>query len=113
VRFLAPNRLQITNNGVATVIGFEGGVRYSLMANIGDTPDAFGMASPTTFGSITATEVRFNSEGALVDASNNPINGTIFLAVPQTPRSFRAVTVLGSTGRVRGYKWDGRQWKRA
>jgi prepilin-type N-terminal cleavage/methylation domain-containing protein len=113
VRFVGTNMLQITNGAEVTDIGFEGGVKYSLMANIGDTPDAFGMASPTTFGSITQTQIRFNSEGALVDSGNSPINGTVFLGVPELPLSFRAVTVLGSTGRVRGYKWDGRHWKRA
>ena len=113
VRFVGANVLQIANGGEVTNLGFEGGVTYSLMPGIGDTPDAFGVASPTTFSSITQTQVQFNSEGALVDAANSPINGTVFLAVPNLPLSFRAVTVLGSTGRVRGYKWDGRQWKRA
>jgi prepilin-type N-terminal cleavage/methylation domain-containing protein len=113
VRFVGTNVLQIANAGEVTNLGFEGGVRYSLMPNIGDTPDAFGVASPTTFASMTQTQIQFNSEGALVDSSNSPINGTVFLAVPNLPLSFRAVTVLGSTGRVRGYKWDGRQWKRA
>jgi prepilin-type N-terminal cleavage/methylation domain-containing protein len=113
VRFVGTNMLRVTNGGEVTDIGFEGGVKYSLMSNIGDTPDAFGVASPTTFGSISQTQIRFNSEGSLVDSSNSPINGTVFLAVPELPLSFRAVTVLGSTGRVRAYKWDGRQWKRA
>jgi len=27
-------------------------------------------------------------------------------------RAARAVTILGATGRIRGYKWDGRNWKR-
>jgi hypothetical protein len=37
-------------------------------------------------------------------------NGTVYLAMPSSLLSARAVTVLGSTGRVRGYKWDGRRW---
>jgi hypothetical protein len=33
------------------------------------------------------------------------------LAIPNIGESARAVTVLGSTGRVRGYRWNGTNWK--
>jgi hypothetical protein len=34
----------------------------------------------------------------------------VFLAIPNAGFSSRAVTVLGATGRVRGYRWIGNQW---
>jgi len=35
----------------------------------------------------------------------------VFVTLPNVVLSARAVTVLGSTGRVRGYRWDGSGWK--
>jgi prepilin-type N-terminal cleavage/methylation domain-containing protein len=91
--------------------GFEGGVRFKLPATLPqDTPDKFGIGSPVDFGA--AQTIAFNSDGMLVDASGSPLNGTIFLMRPDVPFSLRAVTVLGSVGRVRGYRWNGKQWMR-
>jgi prepilin-type N-terminal cleavage/methylation domain-containing protein len=95
---------------VLTDVQFEGGARYLLMQGVGDTPDGFGIASATSFGS--ALSIAFNTEGALVDSGGNPINGTVFLAVPSRVMSVRAVTIQGTTGRVRGYRWNGRSWTR-
>jgi hypothetical protein len=89
-------------------VPIEGGIQFSLMSSVSDTPDAFGNSSPVAFG--VATAIRFSSDGSLVDQNGNPINGTIFLALPSISQSFRAVTVMGATGRVRGYKWDGAHW---
>ena len=53
----------------------------------------------------------FQSDGELVDGSTyQPINGTVFLGVPGTATTARAVTVLGSTGRVRGWTGNGNNW---
>ena len=38
---------------------------------------------------------------------------TVFIIFPGMQQSFRAVTVMGSTGRVRGYRWNGRSWMEA
>ena len=117
VNFVGVNRIQIVRIELAAGqtttlrdVMFESGVRYELISAIADTPDAFGKASATSFGSATA--VRFNSEGSLVDTSGAPVNGTVFLAIPNQDLSYRAVTVQGSTGRVRGYKWVGAGWRR-
>jgi prepilin-type N-terminal cleavage/methylation domain-containing protein len=91
---------------------FEGGVRYGLPETLPlDTPDKFGKSAPVTFGA--AQTISFNSDGMLVDSGGNPINGTIFLMLPKVDGSLRAVTVLGSIGRVRGYRWNGVAWARA
>jgi prepilin-type N-terminal cleavage/methylation domain-containing protein len=73
-----------------------------------DTPDGFGNISPKYFGG--ADTMTFMSDGTLVDESGNPVNGTLFLGVPERPETARAVTILGATGRIRGYRWTGSEW---
>jgi prepilin-type N-terminal cleavage/methylation domain-containing protein len=90
-------------------VPMEGGVQFLLTAGLPDTPDAFGNATAQAFG--VATEVKFAPDGTLVNQSGATINGSVFLAIASNSLSARAVTVLGSTGRVRGYRWDGRVWK--
>ena len=91
---------------------FEGGVRYGLPDSLSeDTPDKFGKGAPVYFGA--AQQIAFNSDGMLIDSGGSPINGTIFLMLPKVIGSLRAVTVLGSIGRVRGYRWNGAAWARA
>jgi len=87
---------------VATAI-LESRAQFALTPNVPDTPDAFGTAAPVSFG--LAQAVMFNTDGTLIDTNGSPVNGSVFLAITGQPESTRAVTVLGSTGRVRGYKW--------
>lgn len=114
VEFVGTNVIRTTAAAEVSDVAFEAGVQYALMPGQGDTPDAFGRTSPTTFGSATMTAVTFSGEGSLVvsQADGTVINGTVFLAIPGEPLSARAVTVLGTTGRVRGYRWDGAAWRR-
>src|SRR6266850_1667344 len=49
--------------------------------------------------------------GSLVDQDGLTLNGTVFVALPNDKQSARAVTIFGSTGRVRGFRWDGGSWK--
>jgi hypothetical protein len=54
----------------------------------------------------------FTTDGTLIDSNGSPVNGTVFLSIANVPKSARAVTVLGATGRVRGYRWTGLAWTR-
>jgi prepilin-type N-terminal cleavage/methylation domain-containing protein len=90
-------------------ITFEGGVRYGVLGGASDTPDGFGMAGAADFDQ---TPVQFTTDGSLVDNAGTPVNGTFFLLIPNVGNTFRAVTILGSIGRVRGYRWTGTQWTR-
>jgi Tfp pilus assembly protein FimT len=89
-------------------VQLEGGVVFSLVTGVPDTPDAFGKTSGVSFGS--ATLVRFATDGTLIDQNGLSLNGTVFLSATNVLRTARAVTVLGSTGRVRGYRFDGLHW---
>jgi prepilin-type N-terminal cleavage/methylation domain-containing protein len=87
----------------------EGGAKFSKVAGLPDTPDTFGDSAGVWFAG--ATEIKFNPEGRLINQSGALLNGTVFVSQGNQKLSARAVTVLGSTGRVRGYRWDGRGWK--
>jgi prepilin-type N-terminal cleavage/methylation domain-containing protein len=99
-------RHEVPGTGTTTLssVAFEGNVGYRLTSTVTtDTPDGFGISgAPLAFG--TATTYTFSSDGTLIDQSGNPLNGTVFLA-NDSVKSQRAVTVMGGTGRVRGFRW--------
>ena len=110
VQFVGGNWVRIVRHenavGVTTLlsnVALESGAQFALTAGVPDTPDGFGATSPIEFG--TAATVMFTTDGTLIDSGGSPINGTVFLSIQNQQESARAVTVLGSTGRVRGYKW--------
>jgi prepilin-type N-terminal cleavage/methylation domain-containing protein len=103
-------------------IGFEGGALLGLTAGLPDTPDAFGKSAGTSFTSVkngtfpSTTKltacVKFAPDGTLVDWNGYTVNGTVFIKFASgDANAIRAVTVFGSTGRVRGYRWNGSAWK--
>ncbi len=115
VVFNAPNQIVVSRvevpSGSTTVIAtvwLESGMRYLLFNGLPDTPDAFGNASATSFG--TATTIAFTSEGGLIDQHGDPLNGSIFLGRYNETNSARAVTIFGSTALIRQWRWNGLQW---
>ncbi|HVB38082.1 MAG TPA: type II secretion system protein [Vicinamibacterales bacterium] len=115
VNFIAPNEIQLVRQDIPTgttilsLVPFEASVQFMQFAGVPDTPDAFGATSAIAFGS--ATSMSFTSDGTFIDQSGVPLNGTVFLGIPNQARSARAVTILGATGRIRGYRWSGTQWE--
>jgi Tfp pilus assembly protein FimT len=110
----APNQVQTVSEDslvsltTLTSALMEGGARFTLIDGLPDTPDKFGNDSAIAFG--TALNVKFTPEGALVNQDGSSVNGTAFLALPNQALSARAITILGSTGRIRGYRWNGSRW---
>jgi prepilin-type N-terminal cleavage/methylation domain-containing protein len=77
-----------------------------------DTPDGFA-TTPAQTGAVAfgATPTRaFTSQGTLVDANGDVLNGTLFLGIPYQPNSARAITVFGTTALLRYWRWDGSKW---
>ncbi|HEY7790564.1 MAG TPA: hypothetical protein VIC33_08645 [Vicinamibacterales bacterium] len=93
---------------VLSAIPFEYRVQFMQFSGVPDTPDAFGANGPVDFGN--ASTIMFTSDGTLIDQSGVPLNGTVFLGIADHVQSARAVTILGATGRIRGYRWNGVQW---
>jgi prepilin-type N-terminal cleavage/methylation domain-containing protein len=117
VVFATPNQVTLLREEVPgpalTVLSttpLEGKMEFMLSAG-SDTDDGFGMASAIDFDS--ATSIKFAPDGTLVNQLGETIDGTVFLALPDSARSARAITVMGATGRIRGYRWDGTVWRPA
>jgi type II secretory pathway pseudopilin PulG len=92
------------------------GAQFCLPPGVPDTPMGFGNAQAVNFvnasnpgAAVAVTE--FLSDGSFGGAVGVPVNGTIFTCIPGNSLSARAVTILGATGRVRPYHWDGSAWQ--
>jgi prepilin-type N-terminal cleavage/methylation domain-containing protein len=76
-----------------------------------DTPDAFGNGGPIFFGGLNGgppAGMIYQSDGTFViNGVGTPINGTVFMGIPNQPTTARAITILGATGRVRAYHISG------
>jgi Tfp pilus assembly protein FimT len=81
---------------------------FATFDGVPDTPDLFGAGAPVSFNGVRP--LVFLSDGTLVDGRGDPVNGSVFLGLPGKPETARSVTILGATGRVRGYRWTGHTW---
>jgi type II secretory pathway pseudopilin PulG len=92
------------------------GSQFCLVPGVPDTPMRFGNPQPVNFvnagnpGAVVAV-TEFLTDGSFGGAVGVPVNGTIFTCIPGNTQSARAVTILGATGRVRPYHWDGSAWQ--
>jgi prepilin-type N-terminal cleavage/methylation domain-containing protein len=117
VQFTGGNWIRVIRHeapGIATTalrgVALESNATFGLTNGVPDTPDAFGNLNAVAFS--TAQSIMFGTDGTLIDENGNPLNGTVFLTIAGQPESARAVTVLGTTGRIRGYRWFGGVWSR-
>lgn len=116
--FVGNNVMQIKREevpgGALTLISsvsFEGRMQY--LRPVASTPEnqtTLPATAAVAFGT-SATEYKFAPDGTFVDQLGQTLNGTVFVALSNDTLSCRAITVLGSTGRIRAYRWDGGQWK--
>jgi prepilin-type N-terminal cleavage/methylation domain-containing protein len=135
IEFLGTSQVQISREVVpATVpatwtivqsVLLEGGMQYGRVTSVPALPDSKDLfntgppANPTAtefwLAATLATEIKFTPEGTLVNQDGLTLNGSVFLTLPNATKerrlSARVVTAMGSTGRIRAYKWDGFQWK--
>jgi Tfp pilus assembly protein FimT len=114
IKFLGNNQIQLVRHDlpagttVLNTITLENSVTFRLFPGLPDTPDTFGKAAAVDFGA--AADMRFSTTGTLIDGNKNPLSGTVFLGLANHAETARAVTILGATGRVRGYRWTGTAW---
>src|SRR6266576_1418407 len=121
VQFVGTNQLTVTEIwlvGTAplpTTVTFEGGAQYTVFSTVPDLPAPynFGNTGPIYFGGSSSPPptMKFSTTGAFIDGGNTLVNGTVFMGIPGKPSTARAISVLGATGRVREYHWDGTQWQ--
>lgn len=103
-------RIEVPGPATTTVLNtyLDNGQQFYLFTGVPDTPDRFGNSNPIAFG--TTPTIEFTSDGSLLDSSGDPVNGTIFFGDPARVTSARALTIFGTTGLIKSWKWDGSQW---
>ena len=115
VSFVTPNHIRVERvevpSGTKTLIAdnvLENGQEFVKFAGVPDTPDMFGATTAIKIGGTAPW--MFTSDGGFMDSNGDPVNGTVFLGVPNQPSTARAVTIFGVTGLTRSWKWRGSQW---
>jgi len=137
VAFTAPNQIQLTVEtlpgetpaaAIAPVFlndGVTGGNIFYVYPGLPDTPMGFGNATALDFapasGGTAGLSIMFTTSGSLVGTTassgfnvvgnSNPVNATVFTGIAGKQNTARAVTVMGTTGRVRSYSWTGSAWQ--
>jgi prepilin-type N-terminal cleavage/methylation domain-containing protein len=121
VTFVGNNQLTITEIwlvGTApppATVSFEGGAQYTVFGTVPDLPAPFnfGNTAPIYFGGLSGGPpiMKFSTTGSFIDGGNTLVNGTVFMGIPGRASTARAISILGATGRVREYHWDGSQWQ--
>ena len=114
VRFVPPNQLLVVRRDLPAGTTqlqsavLENNTTFFRFPGVPDTPDTFGGAGALNFGG--APVVMFTADGMFVDAAGTPVNGTVYLGQEGKPFTQRALTIFGSTARIRTYRWNGSQW---
>lgn len=86
--------------------------QFVLESGVPDTPMAFGNSAPVYIGNPPVSGgppiMQFNPTGTFTDNTGNSLlYGTVFIGVPNKVATARAVTIMGGTGRVRAYTYEG------
>ena len=114
VQFVQPNQLLVIRRDLpagTTMLQsavFENNTTFIRFPGVPDTPDAFGGGAEINLAG--AAVVMFTSDGMFVDGAGTPVNATIYIGQTGKNVTQRAVTVFGSTARIRTYRWNGSQW---
>jgi prepilin-type N-terminal cleavage/methylation domain-containing protein len=121
VQFVGVNQLTLTQIWPIGVppppvnLTFEGGAQYIVFPSVPDVPAPYnyGKAAPIFFGGIANGPpiMKFTTNGSFIDGGNTLVNGTVFLGIPGNVSTARAITILGATGRVREYHYNGTTWQ--
>jgi prepilin-type N-terminal cleavage/methylation domain-containing protein len=89
-------------------VTLEGYAQFLLVSGLPDTPDAFGKATATAFGSYTPP--MFTTDGSFINSQGDVLNGSVFIAIPGDRTSARAITIFGPTGAMHLWRWNGTAW---
>lgn len=99
---------------VLYALPIENSVQFMTFAGMPDTPDGYGVPAGggIMFGGVVGgpNTMMYQSDGTFVNGAGTTLNGTVFMGIPGFVSTARAVTVLGTTGRVRSYNGIGSAW---
>ena len=79
-----------------------------MLFELPDSPDRLGNSDAISFQDTN--KLAFLPDGTLVGDDNNPRSGSFFFGEENHPETARAVTIIGPTGRIRSYRWNGTDW---
>ncbi|MDQ3169651.1 MAG: hypothetical protein M3Q55_05895 [Acidobacteriota bacterium] len=114
VVLVAPNEIQVirmdrpAGTTLLSSAVLENNTTFADFSDIPDTPETFGEASVYAPGA--AATLMFTADSMFTDPSGSPANATIFIGQTGKTTTARAVTVFGTTARIRTYRWNGSQW---
>jgi prepilin-type N-terminal cleavage/methylation domain-containing protein len=106
--YTVANGIQSLNTTPFLAVPINRSVQFMKEGGLPDTPDNFGACAALCFngaGYATGTIIEFQSDGTFTDGTGTPINGSIFMGMQGSPNTARAITILGSTGRIKS--WTG------
>jgi Tfp pilus assembly protein FimT len=92
-------------------VPLPGGIQFTVVNGIPTavgTPDGFGNGQvaidldQATGGG--GNVIYFQPDGTAVDAAGNPNNGVVYIAIPGQLPTSRAITLFGSTGRLKTWR---------
>lgn len=89
--------------------GFEFHIDPGLPTIEGATPDGLGASAPVDFAGDN--EVYFLPDATAVNASGQVTSGIVYVGKLGDPQSARAVTVFGTTARVRAWRFVEGEWQ--
>jgi prepilin-type N-terminal cleavage/methylation domain-containing protein len=124
INFIGNNQIQLLQvpptGGAAVPLDIpstlEGGAQFVIFAIV-DTPMGFNPCNQTiciTNAALPAGGVpvaQFLSDGSFGTLVGVPANANILIGIPGKTYTARAITILGATGRIRPYHWDGTAWQ--
>jgi type II secretory pathway pseudopilin PulG len=105
--YTVANGVQALNNTPFLTVPINRSVQF-MQEGLPDTPDKFGNCAALCFngaGYAAGTIIEFQSDGTFTNGTGTPINGSIFMGMQGVPATARAITILGSTGRIKS--WTG------
>jgi len=80
--------------------------------NIGAQNNAFDFFCAGT--ACAGTILYFNPDGSIVNSTNDPVQGVVYMGRPSDPLSSRAVSFFGPTGKVKAWRYlkpsSGKKW---
>jgi len=118
VAFTSPRTLTVTRietggnpNVQVSLITLSSDVSFTRNS-ISSEPDGFSTSGAFTFCG-SGGSFSFTPQGTGVDAANDLCNGVVYVGIPGRIETTRAVTLFGSTGRSKAFRYtqNGGTWK--
>ena len=121
VIFTAPRTVRIESQAPASQGGgwsqlseveLPGDIEFRIESAVGWGPESYPTSQAINFGTSGYSEVYFMPDGSAIGADGQNCNGVVYMCRAGDVETVRAVTLFGSTGRLKRWEWayDGSSW---